>query len=43
MTKQKSKITGKWRITSMEMWDHDFIDGEVPGYVNFAKDGLGDF
>lgn len=27
----------------MEMWDSDLIDAEVPGYINFAKDGLGDF
>ena len=36
-------ITGRWRITSMEMWDQDFVDAEVPGYIRFAKDGLGDF
>jgi len=27
----------------MEMWDRDFVDEEVPGYINFAKDGLGNF
>jgi hypothetical protein len=27
----------------MEMWDNDFIDAEVPGYINFDKDGHGDF
>lgn len=41
--KHKSQIAGRWRITSMEMWDNDFIDAEVPGYINFAKDWRGDF
>lgn len=40
---KKKGITGKWRITSMEMWDQDFIDAEVPGYINFGDDGSGDF
>ena len=43
MAKHKSQISGRYRITSMEMWDNDFIDAEVPGYINFAKHGLGDF
>ena len=36
-------FAGRWRITSMTEWDNDFIDAEVPGYFNFAKDGLGGF
>jgi hypothetical protein len=24
--KPKSPFTGRWRITSMEMWDQDFVD-----------------
>ena len=43
MAKQKATVTGEYRITSMEMWDSDFIDAEVPGYINIAKDGLGEF
>ena len=43
MTKRKPNVIGRYRITSMEMWDQDFIDAEVPGYIEFAKDGLGDF
>ncbi len=27
----------------MEMWDQDFVDEEVPGYIEFKPDGLGDF
>ena len=29
--------------TSMEMWDQDFVDGEVPGYIEFKAGGLGEF
>ena len=42
MKKRISQIAGRWRITSMSEWENDFIDAEVPGYINFAKDGLGD-
>ena len=34
---------GRYRITSMEMWDQDFVDAEVSGYIKFKKDGLGEF
>ena len=27
----------------MTEWEQDFVDEDVPGYINFAKDGLGDF
>jgi len=43
MAKLRSQIAGRWRITAMTEWDNDFIDAEVPGYIDFAKDGLGDF
>lgn len=38
-----SEIVGRWRITSMEMWDPDFVDAEVSGYIEFKKNGLGEF
>jgi hypothetical protein len=34
---------GKWRIIEMELWDQEFIDTEVQGYISFSKDGLGAF
>jgi len=43
MSKQNSPINGKYRITSMEMWDQDFVDAEVPGYIKFSKGGTGKF
>lgn len=30
-------------MTSMEIWDQDFIDVEVPGYIEFKKNGIGEF
>ena len=27
----------------MTEWDREFIDVEVPGYIKFANDGLGEF
>jgi hypothetical protein len=38
-----NKFYGYWRINEMEMWDQDFIDAEVPGYIQFSSDGMGDF
>lgn len=38
-----SQFEGHWRITSMEMWDQDFVDAEVQGYFEFGPDGLGNF
>ncbi len=36
-------ITGRWRITEMEMWDQDAIDLVQPGFIEFGGDGLGQF
>jgi len=38
-----NQYIGKWQIVEMELWDKDFIDLEVPGYITFQKDGLGHF
>jgi hypothetical protein len=43
MAKKKSQIVGWWRITSMTVWGQDFVDAEVPGYIEFKKNGLGEF
>ena len=39
----ENKFYGYWRINEMEMWDQDFIDAEVPGYIQFADDEMGEF
>jgi len=37
------RLTGRWRIVEMEMWDHDAIDLIEPGFIEFADDGTGQF
>lgn len=34
---------GTWRIVSMEGWDQDYVDMEVPAYIAFEKNNLGEF
>ncbi|MFW9596023.1 MAG: hypothetical protein ACMV1D_11090 [Macromonas sp.] len=34
---------GRWRITSMEMWDADYFDMEVPAYVQIQPNLHGEF
>jgi hypothetical protein len=35
---------GKWRIVEMELWDQDYVDMEVPGYIRIDKErGAGQF
>ena len=38
-----SAIVGKWRITAMELWDKDYLDMVEPAYIQFRRDGLGEF
>jgi hypothetical protein len=28
-------LAGSWKITTMEMWDQDYVDLVVPGFVRF--------
>lgn len=39
----KKDFIGSWRIVEMELWDAEFIDAEVPGFIKFMQDGLGEF
>ena len=41
--KSKNWALGRWSIDSMSMWDKDYIDEEVPGYIEFGADNLGSF
>jgi hypothetical protein len=34
---------GKWRITSMEQWDMEFVDLIDKGHFSIRKDGTGTF
>lgn len=43
MSGEAHPLFGKWRITSMELWDAAFIDLLGPGYIRFDADGGGEF
>ena len=36
-------LTGRWRIVEMDLWDRDAIDLVEPGFVEFDRDGTGQF
>jgi hypothetical protein len=40
---EDNRFHGYWRIIEMEMWDRDFIDAEVPGYIQFNEHEMGLF
>lgn len=37
------QFVGKWRIVEMEVWDQEYVDMEVPGYIRIDSDGIGRF
>ena len=37
----KPSITGRWRITEMDLWDQDSIDLVGPGTIEFRRDQTG--
>jgi hypothetical protein len=41
--KQKSPFLGRWHIVSMSTWDEDYFNEEVQAFLEFRKDGLGEF
>ena len=38
-----SKVTGRWRIIDMELWDMDAVDLLGPAFIEFGKDQQGSF
>lgn len=36
-------FAGKWRIVEMEVWDQEYIDMDVPGFIRIGLDGTGQF
>ena len=38
-----SEIIGRFRIDEMDMWDKDYIDLVEEGYIEFDKNGCGEF
>ena len=41
--KPESPFVGRWHIESMTEWDADFINAEVPGFIEFNPQGGGEF
>ena len=35
--KQMKPFAGKWRIVELEVWDQDYVDMEVPGYILIGR------
>ena len=40
---KSEKAVGTWRITSMEVWDADYVDMQVPAYLTIRDDLMGTF
>jgi len=38
-----TEFIGRWRITSMELWDAEAIDLVEPGFIKFSRDRTGQF
>lgn len=43
MKKLEKAALGTWRITSMEAWDVDYFDMEVPAHITIKNDLTGKF
>lgn len=43
MAKKKNPFESRWRITSMSMWDEEYINAEVQGFIEFDAKKSGEF
>jgi hypothetical protein len=43
MNQYEKIVMGTWRITSMEVWDADYFDMEVPAHITILNDLTGYF
>jgi hypothetical protein len=41
--RRPGRLAGYWRIVEMEVWDAEYIDLVVPGFIEFSGDGMGAF
>lgn len=39
----KNNFVGKWRIVKMDAWDTEYIDMEVPAFLDVKSNGSGSF
>lgn len=35
---KRNPFIGRWRITEMEKWHQEYLDPEVPAYIEFVRD-----
>lgn len=43
MAMRRNEFVGRWRITHMELWDREYLDLEVPAFIEFRQDQFGEF
>jgi hypothetical protein len=36
-------LVGKWRIVAMGLWNKDYLDMVEPAYIQFQRNGVGEF
>lgn len=41
--RHKKAFLGRWRIVSMSMWDKEYLDEEVPAFIEFKPKQTGQF
>jgi hypothetical protein len=41
--KTPNPFVGRWRITEMELWDREDLDLVGPAFVEFDREGMGEF
>ena len=42
-SKPKSPFLGRWHIVSMSTWDEDYLNEEVPAFIEFDDKEMGKF
>lgn len=42
-SKSENPFTGHWHIVSMSQWDEEYINAEVPAFIEFDARGTGRF
>jgi hypothetical protein len=40
---ERSGFVGRWRLASMDLWDTEAVDLVEPGFIEFDRDGGGQF
>ena len=43
MARSAKRVTGRWRIVEMDQWDREAIHLVESGFIEFTRDGTGEF